>query len=56
MIEHGLADLKEHPYALEKHIKPKTVSKMRLEVIDAVCSEVISMLFTQDNEKTRCSI
>ena len=37
MIEHGLADLKEHMNALEKHMKPKTVSKMRLEVIVEIC-------------------
>jgi hypothetical protein len=33
MIEHGLADLNEHMDALEKHMNPKTVSKMRLKVI-----------------------
>ena len=56
MIEHGLADLKEHMDALEKHMNSTTFSKMEFEVTDDVCSKVIEMLYTQDSEETQKSI
>jgi hypothetical protein len=56
MIEHGLADLKEHMDALEKHMKSTTFSKMKFEVTDDVHSKVRAMLDTQDSVETQKSI
>jgi hypothetical protein len=56
MVKHGLADLKEHMNALEDHMNPKTFSKMHLEVTDAMCCEVTTMLFTKDSKKTQTCI
>jgi hypothetical protein len=56
MVKHGLADLKEHMNALKDHMNPKTFSKMHLEVTDAVCCDVTTMLFTKDSKKTQTYI